>query len=433
MVGAAVKLVVAAEARHRVVAAIAPELVGERVARGRALAVEAGQAVGLVRADHPVDAAAVHVIGRIAARHLAGRQVHRHALGRVGIVDVVLAGAADESVRARTAHEAVVARAARQRVVARTAHQRVVARLALQVVVAVPAREAVLAIAAIDRVVALAGQDRVVAAIGVNDVIVRLGDAQDGVVVVDAVALGIAGVIVVDQVVAGRALDVTVLRGDAFVAPVVIPAAIGTLGDTAGIDPALVAPEIHVVVAQRHSRSPTSPRAGIAAPQIGRRGRGADAALKLSFTKICATSIATPRSGGIPRVQVRERSSAPVPPHRTRGPGAAVAGLSGWPVGGRVQQAIDPEGPCSRADLERKPDAFPAPTGATPLTDRPHGLAPQHGAWFCLRPVKLQRKRKLGRNRPIPGNRSAGRPGAPLGVVDCRFAGNTACCGLSRS
>ncbi|MPL92902.1 hypothetical protein SDC9_39026 [bioreactor metagenome] len=186
---AAIKAVTRPRAGDRVVAAVAVEDVGEGVGRRRALLVEAREAVAIGRADHPVDAAGDRVARGRAARKRAGREVDRDAAGRVGIVDQVEALIALESVVARAAVERVVALAAREVIVAR------------------PAIEAVVAVFAIDLVIARAGQNRVVARACLHDVVIAGLAGQDRVVVVNHVAVGVAGIGEVDQVVARGARD----------------------------------------------------------------------------------------------------------------------------------------------------------------------------------------------------------------------------------
>src|SRR5690606_16880866 len=106
----------------------------------------------------------------------------------------------------------VVAGIAAQEIVALAAVKRVVVLVALGVVVARAGLDQVVAGAAIGAVVALQRMDGVVAAEGIDLVVVRAGIGQDGVVVVDHVAVGvdIAGA---DQVAAAGAPDQPVRGG----------------------------------------------------------------------------------------------------------------------------------------------------------------------------------------------------------------------------
>ena len=80
-------------------------------------------------------------------------------------------------------------------------------RIAVNYVVATTACDAVIACAAIHFVVAVARKNNVVARTGDNQIIIAKITRKDGIVVINKIAIGIASVIAINQVVAGRALD----------------------------------------------------------------------------------------------------------------------------------------------------------------------------------------------------------------------------------
>ena len=178
-------------------------------------------------------------------------------IGPERIVDEVVPGTAVGDIRACTAQDGVMAGAAEQGIVAGATVDQVVAFLAVDIVIVGSAIELVVAdttpdlvvaavaeegIAAfalvgtgrivdhvvarptIDEVVAGKGLDVVVAAKAVNDVVLRTGTRQNRIVVVDAVAVGVTGVVQIDHVVARGAFDDPVKLG-AFGRRAVVPIA----------------------------------------------------------------------------------------------------------------------------------------------------------------------------------------------------------------
>ena len=227
----AVQCIVATAARQRIVAGAARQLVRAGAA-GQAVisctAVDVERAGGRTAVEHIVLTCQDEILdlgkgGGAAglghgARFGAG-QVDGDTSGQVShgdrVADAFTGFTAGNGVIAecRCQQEDIVAGTAGQVVCPCPAVQRVVAILAIQRVIAVLALKPVIAVTAIDLVVAIAGPNSVIARPGPHMIVLRCGTRQHGVIVVDLVALRIAGVAVVDQVIAGCAIDITIQPG----------------------------------------------------------------------------------------------------------------------------------------------------------------------------------------------------------------------------
>ena len=197
------------------------------------------RAVSAVAIDHIVASAAVDGIVACAAFDVVVAHAAFDLVVAVVAIDFVVAGAAIDLIVAGTAINFVIAGAAVDIVIARAAINRVVTCVAVNSirisaaingVVAVCACDHVAASIAVQRVIAStainpvvtgatkgniiarASVDGVVAAVAVDQIVIGLRAGRDGIVVVDAVALGVARVVGTDHVVASGTFDGAIKR-----------------------------------------------------------------------------------------------------------------------------------------------------------------------------------------------------------------------------